>query len=106
MRSWSGALTQSPAQVLGSSPGGRFTPAGFAPPAGAVDDGPVLLFEANGDGQEDMLVTKGGNALPAGAREYQPQLLLGDGHGGFQPAPTGMLPAITTSVGSGGGGRL
>ena len=49
------------------------------------DRGPVLLFDADGDGNEDLLVTRGGNALPAGSPEYQPKLFLNDGRGGFRP---------------------
>jgi hypothetical protein len=69
-------------------------------PAGAVDDGPLLLFDADGDGKNDLLVTKGGNTLPAGAPEYQPKLFLNDGHGGFRPAPVDALPPLTMSVGA------
>ncbi len=65
-----------------------------------TDDGPVLLFDANGDGQNDLLVTRGGNVLPADAPEYQPQLFLGDSHGGFQPAPAGALPSLPINAGA------
>ena len=65
-----------------------------------VDDGPLLLFDANGDGREDLLVTKGGNALPAGAPEYQPKLFLNDGRGGFRPAPDDALPPLPISAGA------
>lgn len=67
---------------------------------GALNDGPLLLFDANGDGANDLLVSKGGVALPAGAAEYQPRLFLNDGHGGFRLAPVGMLPSISFSVGA------
>jgi hypothetical protein len=45
-------------------------------------------------------VTKGGNALPAGAPEYQPKLFLNDGHGGFRPAPDDALPPLPISAGA------
>jgi hypothetical protein len=32
-----------------------------------MDDGPILLFDADGDGFNDLLVTRGGNAVAAGA---------------------------------------
>ena len=67
--------------------------------SGGVNDGPVLLFEANGDGYPDLLVTKGGNSLPDGAPEYQPQLYINDGQGGFRLAPAG-LPTLSISVGA------
>jgi hypothetical protein len=65
-----------------------------------VDDGPVLLFDADGDGHADLLVTKGGNSLPAGATEYQPKLFLNDGHGGFRPADDDALPALSVNAGA------
>jgi hypothetical protein len=65
-----------------------------------VDDGPLLLFDANGDGVNDLLVTKGGSALFAGASEYQPQLFLNDGRGNFLDAPADALPSLPISVGA------
>ena len=67
---------------------------------GPLNDGPLLLFDADGDGHNDLLVTKGGVALPAGAADYQPRLFLNDGHGGFRPAPAGALPPLPMSVGA------
>jgi hypothetical protein len=69
-------------------------------PVGGADDGPLLFFDADGDGKDDLLVTKGGNALPAGAPEYQPRLYLGDGRGGFRPAPDNALPSLLISTGA------
>jgi hypothetical protein len=97
-----GGTTVSPARVLIASPAGEFTPADTSVllPVGAVDDGPLLLFDANGDGKQDLLITKGGNTLPAGALEYQPKLFLNDGLGGFRPAPDDALPALSISAGA------
>jgi hypothetical protein len=66
----------------------------------SIDDGPVLLLDAMGTGREDLLVTRGGNALPAGSAEYQPRLYLNDGHGGFTPAPEGTLPTLPIDAGA------
>ncbi|HVU18386.1 MAG TPA: FG-GAP-like repeat-containing protein [Candidatus Didemnitutus sp.] len=94
-----GGTTQDPLRFVVPSGNGRFaaTPIGAA---GPVDDGPVLLFDADGDGNTDLLVTRGGNALPAGSPEYQPKLWLGDGRGGFRPAPDDALPPLTLSAGA------
>jgi hypothetical protein len=94
--------TMDPLRILHGAAPGQFT-GGDAPAlaTGAViDDGPLLLFDADGDGKEDLLVTKGGNALPAGAPEYQPKMFLNDGHGGFHPAPDDTLPPLPISVGA------
>ena len=66
----------------------------------AVDDGPLVLFDADGDGANDLLVTRGGNTLPAGAPEYQPRLFLNDGQGNFRPAAEGALPTLPISAGA------
>ena len=95
-----GGTTLNPARLLAGSSSGSFQAPVTLLPADVIDDGPVLLFDANGDGREDLLVTRGGNALPAGSPEYQPTLLLNNGQGGFQPAPAGTLPALTNNVGA------
>jgi hypothetical protein len=74
------------------------SPALAAPPD--VDDGPLLLFDATGEGRADLLVTAGGASQPAGAPEYQPRLFLNDGHGHFRPAPDGSLPPLSISAGA------
>ncbi len=97
-----GGTTVSPGQILQHSPSGTFAPIDTTTilPAGPVNDGPVLLFEADGDGQNDLLVTKGGNVFPADSPEYQPKLFLGDGHGGFRPAAEDALPSLPISAGA------
>ncbi len=97
-----GGTTLSPLCILVDKAGEPFTaldPSGQFP-AGAVDDGPILLFDAAGLGRNDLLVTKGGNSLPVGAPEYQPKLFLNDGHGGFSPAPDDALPELPISAGA------
>jgi hypothetical protein len=101
-----GGTTLDPLRFLRGA-GGTFAQADaslFAPasPAtgDAVDDGPVLLFDAQGKGREDVLVTKGGNSLPEGSPEYQPRLYLSDGQGGYQLAPEGSLPLLPMSAGA------
>ena len=68
--------------------------------ASAVNDGPVLIFDADGDGANDVLVTRGGVSLTPGSAEYQPRLWLNDGHGAFRVAPDDMLPESFMSVGA------
>ena len=66
----------------------------------AVADGPILAFDADADGDLDLLVTKAGVAAPAGSPAYQPHLLLNDGHGRFTAAPADLLPPLPISVGA------
>jgi hypothetical protein len=97
-----GGTTQDTLRILRSGSSGRFEQAdASAMPTGTtVDDGPVLLFDSRGTGHADLLVTKGGNSLPAGSAEYQPRLFLNDGHGSFQAAPADALPALPISAGA------
>jgi hypothetical protein len=93
--------TLDPLRLLSSAGTGAYSP-GVAPtgPAAPADDGPVLLFDAAGNGRQDMLVTRGGYALAAGAAEYQPRLFLNDGHGHFSAAPESSLPTLAINAGA------
>lgn len=67
-------------------------------PASQVDDGPLLAFDANGDGKIDILQSKAGTNRPPGTA-YQPVLHLNDGAGGFTVAAD-ALPALPVSTGA------
>jgi hypothetical protein len=97
-----GGTTQDSLRILHASASGQFiaADASSVPTGATVDDGPVLLFDSAGTGREDLLVTKGGNSLPAGSPEYQPRLFLNDGHGAFRPAPDDALPQLPVSAGA------
>lgn len=95
-----GATAGNPERILLGA-GDQFTAVPMSPLANAtlLDDGPVLIFDADGDGANDVLVTRGGTTLSAYAPEYQPALFLNDGHGQFRPAP-GAMPDLPFSVGA------
>ena len=97
-----GGTTRDSLRIVHAAPSGEYLVAdSTAVPTGTtVDDGPVLLFDSAGTGRQDLLVTKGGNSLPAGAQEYQPRLYLNDGHGGFRAAPDDALPPLPVSAGA------
>jgi hypothetical protein len=95
-----GGTTLDPLRILLDRPPGKFAASDAPYSRSAADDGPVLLFDAAGAGRSDLLVTRGGNTLPAGAAEYQPRLFLNDGHGGFRAAPDDALPALPINAGA------
>jgi hypothetical protein len=97
-----GGTTLDPARVLLAVSAGKYLASDSSALAGGggLDDGPMLLFDADGDGRNDILITKGGSSLPSGSAEYQPRLYLNDGHGIFAPAPAGALPPLPVSVGA------
>lgn len=97
-----GGTTLDHLRILRGTTAGQFlsTEEPALTPGAGVDDGPILFFAAAARGSNDLLVTRGGNSLPAGSPEYQPRLYLNDGHGGFRPAPADALPSLPTSVGA------
>ncbi len=95
-----GGTARDPRRLLPGTAGGFANPVNLGRAGSPVSDGPVLFFDVDADGDLDLLVTKGGAALPAGAPNYRPDLLLGDGRGGFQPAPAGSFPEWRSSVGA------
>jgi hypothetical protein len=66
----------------------------------SVPDGPILVFDADADGDPDVLATKAGTAAPAGAAAYEPRLAFNNGRGRFALAPAGVLPSLPVSVGA------
>jgi len=97
-----GGTSVGAARMIQKTPKGSYVSGDLSAiaPVNTLDDGPVLIFDANGDGKNDVLITKGGNALPSGAPEYQPKLFLNDGHSGLQLAAADSLPTLSLSVGA------
>jgi enediyne biosynthesis protein E4 len=98
-----GGTTHDTLVILRADASGKYAVASdsAAPATGdVVDDGPLLLFDSSGAGRQDLLVTKGGDPLPAGSDEYGARLFLNDGHGRFSPAPGDALPPLPISVGA------
>jgi enediyne biosynthesis protein E4 len=96
-----GGTPADPARLLLGT-GNSLAEADSAPFAqvGPLSDGPILIFDADGDGRNDILLTRSGSSRPAGAAEFQPRLLLSDGSGGFRPAAPGSLPPLPISAGA------
>jgi hypothetical protein len=97
-----GGTSRDPLRLCLGSISGRFAPADAAALAGTgqVNDGPILFFDAFGQGRTDLLVTASGSAMPAGSPAFQPRLFAADGRGGFQAAPAGILPELPISAGA------
>ncbi len=92
-----GGTGHQPAQVqLGSASG--FNPAAVLG-AGPLDDGPVLVFDADGDGRADLLETRAGANRPANSPDFQPVLYLNDANGGLVPRAD-ALPPLASSIGA------
>ncbi|HYP17845.1 MAG TPA: VCBS repeat-containing protein, partial [Opitutus sp.] len=96
-----GGTTKTPLRVAQRETGGGYRIQELPKTdAGATSDGPVLIFDANGDGANDLLVAGGGANWPEGSAMYQPQLLVNDGAGGLSQAAEGALPPLPISAGA------
>jgi len=91
-----GGTGRHPTQIVLQT-AGRFGSAGSLP-ASPVDDGPLLLFDCDGDGLPDLLQTKAGANRSAGSPAFQPVLHHNSG-AGFTPQPD-ALPPLPLSVGA------
>jgi len=96
-----GGTTLDEARILFGSPAKKYVELKLpkAATGNTVNDGPLLIFDADGDGRNDLLITKGGNSQPAGMPDYQPRLYLNTGSG-LQLAPPETLPALSISTGA------
>jgi len=97
-----GGTTRQALRVLTPAGTDRWAPAPSAPLSEPpfVNDGPLLLFDADGDGDADLLVAAGGASQPAESPDYQPRLYRGDGRGGFTAVAAGALPSLSISAGA------
>ncbi len=93
-----GATTGSPARLLRWD-GERYAEQPAAGiPRGKVEDGPPLLFDADGNGTRDLLLTKSSAAAPAWPAAFQPVLYANDGRATFRA--TDLLPQLAINVGA------
>ena len=87
-----------PALVFIQQPNGRFE--GRIPGSGTAqtaDDNGLCLFDADGDGDLDLYIARGGYQLPKDDPGYTDVLLLNDGKGNFTPDSL-ALPRLLAST--------
>ncbi|MGN6438837.1 MAG: VCBS repeat-containing protein [Agriterribacter sp.] len=93
-----GGTVTSNAQLYLQRPGGKFTIATLQPwtQEKTATDAAALFFDAEGDGDLDLFISKGGTQFPANSPLYQCELYINNGKGAFQKLASG-LPALASS---------
>ncbi len=89
-----GASDQAGALYL-QSKGGRFRKTAHAVFDGdsSSEDTDAVIFDADGDGDEDLLVGSGGSEFSDANSAIKDRLYLNDGRGRFEPAPRSVWPS-------------
>ncbi len=92
-----GAAGQS-GQLLINNDGKNFTPSsGPWSDHAASEDMGILFFDADQDGDQDLLVASGSNEFDAGSELYHDRLYLNDGDGKFTHAKKALPPLSDSS---------
>ena len=94
-----GGAAGSPGQVYLQKKDGTFLAAKVSVLAASVasEDVDAVIFDADGDGRNDLYVVSGGNHSAPGSASYQDRLYLNRGFPEFESAP---LPELTQSGGA------
>lgn len=92
------ATTGSPARLLCWRDHRYVEESPYALTPSKVEDGPPLLFDADGDGSCDLLVTKASANARAWPAAFQPVLYRNEGEGRY--TPTDALPELRLNVGA------
>lgn len=92
------ATTGSAARLILSKDGGYEQVAVSGLDVSPLEDGPVLLFDANGDGTEDLLVTKASAKSALWPQGFEPLIYSNDGQGNL--SKTNWLPSLSINVGA------
>jgi len=91
-----GGATDQPSRLFLQLPGGAFQAVASPLLFGDrfTEDVDAAFFDANGDGDQDLYVVKGGNEEFTGSPILADRLLINDGKGHFEHSLPGMLPLI------------
>jgi len=86
-------------QLFTQHPAGQFQPKNLIDSIKMEEDMACMLFDADGDGDSDLLVTGGGYQYEDGSPYYKPRLYINDGKGGFTLSKDAIPDSVRTIAG-------
>jgi hypothetical protein len=91
-----GGATDQLSRLLVQQPGGSFTSSNqpFLLNDRYTEDVDAAFFDADGDGDQDLYVVRGGSEEFTGSPILADRLLLNDGRGNFTHSPAGTIPLL------------
>jgi len=92
-----GGAFRQPGQFFIQQQGGSFLSKQLTKQTKYEEDMGVLLFDADGDNDNDLYIAGGGNEFAEGSVYYQDRLYVNDGKGNFKNDPH-ALPVLTASA--------
>lgn len=95
-----GGAFNSKGLVFTQQPGSTFSAASLTTGKKYEEDEDCVFFDADGDGDEDLLVTSGGMQYEAGSPYYRPRLYLNNGKGIFSIAINAIPAGVSVMAGT------
>lgn len=92
-----GAAMNQPSCILLQQKDGSYNKSAFAKDNMQYEDGGALLADIDGDGDNDLIVTTGGNELKENDKNYAVRLYTNDGKGNFKRNETALPGSNTIS---------
>ncbi len=95
-----GSASGDTAKIFIQQPGGNFIqkPQPVFIEETAIENTGAVFLDADGDGDQDLVVVAGGNQLKQGAPGLAARLFLNNGHGSFTRAGIQQMPAINVNA--------
>ncbi|OLY91903.1 VCBS repeat-containing protein [Cnuella takakiae] len=91
-----GGAFNSPGKLLVQQPDGNFIPKDLTTGIKMNDDGPAAFFDADKDGDLDLLLTYGETSYADGVPQLKPSLFLNDGKGNFTLQQSAIPDGVST----------
>ena len=96
---YTGAAFNTQGKLFIQQRNGSFTGKDFVPASKFTEDAAAAFFDADKDGDQDLLITYGDMRYADTSMFYHPELYLNDGKGNFSLSANAIAPAVKTIAG-------